>query len=116
MRVPRDMLVRGSIRVGVTTRRTAMRVVATTEVLATTLGDRVIRITGTIHPGRLRPMGTTQMDTTGRTRIHTTADIRIHTMGGIPAVTLTTNRGMGTTLERLQRYNAAWVSSATILA
>src|SRR5213080_4387932 len=36
--------------------------------------------------------------------------------GGILAVTLTTSQSMDTTLQRLQRYNAAWVSSATIKA
>src|SRR5215475_14365377 len=99
MRVPRDMSVRGSIRVAVTTRRTAMPVVATTavlaittEVLATTTGDRVIQITGTIHPGRLRPMGTTHMDTTGVIRIHTTAVMPTHTTAVMPTVTLTTGR------------------------
>jgi len=62
--------------------------------------DQDIRITATIHPGRLPPTGTT----------------RIRTRGVILAVTLTTSLGMDTTLQRLQRYNAAWVSSATIKA
>src|SRR6266480_3558014 len=107
MRASRDMLERHSIRAGVTTRRTVMRVRAITAVLAiimavraTTMEDQDIRITATIHPGRLPPTGTT----------------RIRTMGVILAVTLTTSLGMDTTLQRLQRYNAAWVSSATIKA
>jgi len=70
--VPRGMLVRGGIRAHVTTATTAVLAI-TTAVRAPTTGDRVIRITATIHPGRTRPMGTT--------RIHITGVIPIHTMG-----------------------------------
>ena len=115
MRAPRDMLERHSIRAGVITRRTVMRVRAITAVLAiimavraTTMEDQDIRITATIHPGRLPPTGTT--------RIRTMGVIHIHITGVILAVTLTTSQSMDTTLQRLQRYNAAWVSSATIKA
>ena len=114
MRVPRDMLLRGTIRAAVTIRRTAMRGVAitalaiTTEVLATIMADRVIHTTDIIHPGPLRPTGITHMDPMGATRIHT--------MEVIPTVTLTTSQGMVTTLEPLQRYSAGWVSLATIAA
>ena len=80
----------------------------TMTVRTTTMGDQDIRITATIHPGRLPPMDTT--------RIRTMGTIRIHTTGVIPAATLTTSRGMGTTLQRLQRCNGAWVSSAIIKA
>src|SRR5947199_1935642 len=115
MRAPRDMLERHSIRAGVTTRRTVMRVRAIMAVLAiimavraTTMEDQDIRITATIHPGRLPPTGTT--------RIRTMGVIHIHITGVILAVTLTTSQSMDTTLQRLQRYNAACVSSATIKA
>ena len=73
-----------------------------------TTEDQDIRITATIHPGRLPPMDTTRIGTMGT--------IRIHTTGVIPAATLTTSRVMGTMLQRLQSCNAAWVSSAIIMA
>ena len=72
------MLVRGSIREAVTTRRTAMWVRATPvlaitmAVRATTMEDQDIHITATIHPGRLHPMGTTPIHTMGVIRIHIT--------------------------------------------
>src|SRR5262245_28926338 len=88
----------------------------TTEVLATTTGDRVIQITCTIHPGRLRPMGTTHMDTTGVIRIHTTAVMPTHTTAVMPTVTLTTGRATLTTMQPLQLCSAAWASSAIITA
>jgi len=72
----------------------------TTAALATTMGDGVIRITAIIHHGRLRPMDTT----------------RIHTMEAIPTLTRTISQGTVTTLQRLLRYSAAWVSSATTTA
>ena len=112
--VPRGMLVRGGIRAHVTTATTAMPVPATTAVLAITtavlvptMADGVTRITA-IHPGRTRPMGIT--------RIHITGVIPIHTMGVIRTPIPTTSQGMVTTLQRLQRCSAAWVSSATTTA
>src|SRR5438046_9841082 len=104
MRAPRDMLERHSIRAGVTTRRTVMRVRAIMAVLAiimavraTTMEDQDIRIKATIHPGRLPP--------TGNTRIRTMGVIQIHNTGAILAVTLTTSKIMDTTLQRLQHYH-----------
>lgn len=74
----------------------------------TTMEDQDLRITATIHPGRLPPMDTT--------RIRTIGTIRIRTTGVIQEVTLIISRDMGTTLQRLQRCNADWVSSAIIRA
>src|SRR5436189_4935320 len=104
--VPRGMLVRGGIRAHVTTATTAVLAI-TTAVLVPTMADGVIRITA-IHPGRTRPMGTT--------RIHITGVIPIHTMGVIRTPIPTTSQGMVTTLQRLQRCSAAWVSSGTTTA
>src|SRR6266496_1872470 len=104
--VPRGMLVRGGIRAHVTTATTAVLAI-TTAVLVPTMADGVIRITA-IHPGRTRPMG--------NTRIHITGVIPIHTMGVIRTPIPTTSQGMVTTLQRLQRCSAAWVSSATTTA
>jgi hypothetical protein len=80
----------------------------TTAALATTMGDGVICITAIIHHGRLRPMDTTRM--------HTMGVIPIHTMEAIPTLTRTISQGTVTTLQRLLRYSAAWVSSATTTA
>ncbi len=117
MRAPRDTLEPGSIRAGVTTRKTAMRLRAPTAVRGITtavratpiMEDQDIPTTATIHPGRLPLMGITRILTMGVIKV-----IRIHTTAIIPAVILTTNQD--TTLQRLQQYNAAWVSSATIMA
>ena len=112
MRVPSDMLVRRSIRAAAITRRTVMQVRVTmvvlpitTEAVATIMEDRIIRTTGTIRRGHLRPTDITHM--------HLTGVIRIHTIGVIQAVTRTTSRGMVTTMQRLQPYSTAWVSLAT---
>src|SRR5436189_5880162 len=106
MRAPRDMLERHSIRAGVTTLRTVMRVRAITAVLAiimavraTTMEDQDIRITATIHPGRLPPTGTT--------RIRTMGVIPIHLTGVILAVTLTNGQSRDSRLQRFQGHNAA---------
>ena len=71
---------------------------ATITAVLGTMEGRVIRITATIRPRRLRPMDIT--------RIHTTGVIQIPITAIIPAITLTTVLAISMTMQQLPLCSA----------